>query len=280
MRLPLTLTFSQSILITFGTFSIGENLYRDNFIQKIDHFDQNNNGTWKQSYFYDLTYWNMVRNPIIFLTLGGEEDANHCNKSYFHKCKEYAKYFNAICVELKHRFYDCDHPSEILNKSNSNLISVDQVLSDIDNFITQMRHRFECLRNAKIILLGCSYPGTLATWFKIKYPDQVHGAIARSAPLVTKPELPEFGAMVKQFMDEINPECMPEIKIALSKRDLICDKISCDASCLQDLRYNTATTLYFVWLQGWLGGFCQNMTNKTLGTCNYINLSDQLKNAY
>ena len=85
----------------------GENRCRDTFKQKIDHVISY--GTWNQSYFVDLTYWDRITTPVVFLYLGGEEDIIHCTETYNFTCNEYLNYFNAICVQLKHRFYDCDN---------------------------------------------------------------------------------------------------------------------------------------------------------------------------
>lgn len=39
------------------------------------------------------------------------------------------------------------------------------------------------LTNAKWVAFGGSYPGSLAAWFRLKYPHMVHAAMATSAPV-------------------------------------------------------------------------------------------------
>ena len=55
----------------------------------------------------------------------------------------------------------------------------------------------------KWIAFGCSYAGMLAAWLRLKYPDQVHGAISSSAPLEAKLGNSDHHEMVHKAMNEV-----------------------------------------------------------------------------
>jgi hypothetical protein len=49
----------------------------------------------------------------------------------------------------------------------------------------QITIRFESQDN-KVVAFGGSYPGSLAAWFRMKYPHLVDMAVSTSAPLVAQ----------------------------------------------------------------------------------------------
>ena len=69
--------------------------------QKQDHFNDDNNQTWKQQYFVDTSKWGGPGYPV-FLLLGGEWDITY-HDFYKPWCHNYAFEFKAICFILEHR---------------------------------------------------------------------------------------------------------------------------------------------------------------------------------
>lgn len=41
-------------------------------------------------------------------------------------------------------------------------------------------------RNAKVLLVGCSYAGSMATWMRLGYPHLVDAVFSDSGPIVAK----------------------------------------------------------------------------------------------
>lgn len=54
------------------------------------------------------------------------------------------------------------------------------------NFVKAMKEEYNLGAKQKWIAFGGSYPGSLAAWFREKYPDLIYGSISSSAPLLAK----------------------------------------------------------------------------------------------
>ncbi|RXG68290.1 Lysosomal Pro-X carboxypeptidase, partial [Armadillidium vulgare] len=52
-------------------------------------------------------------------------------------------------------------------------LSSEQALADLAYFITKFKEEKNLTAN-KVIAFGCSYAGSLAVWFRLKYPHLVH----------------------------------------------------------------------------------------------------------
>lgn len=68
------------------------------------------------------------------------------------------------------------------NKTDFEFLSSRQAIADIANFIQTINREYK-LSDPYWILIGCSYPGSLATWFRNKHPELTVGAVSISAPL-------------------------------------------------------------------------------------------------
>ena len=68
--------------------------------------------------------------------------------------------------------------------TNENLVflSSRQALADLAHFIGMMNDSYG-LHTSKWITFGGSYPGMLAAWARLEYPEIVHAAVSNSAPI-------------------------------------------------------------------------------------------------
>lgn len=69
-----------------------------------------------------------------------------------------------------------------LSTDSLRFLSSRQALADLAHFRTAIAEA-RGLTNAKWVAFGGSYPGSLAAWFRLKYPHLVHAAVASSAPV-------------------------------------------------------------------------------------------------
>jgi len=90
-------------------------------------------------------------------------------------------------------FFFCDYRICFSNASVSNLLylNIEQALADLGRFINTITSENESLLfNAKWIVFGASYAGSLAAWARMKYPQLVHAAVSSSGTLGAKVDFP------------------------------------------------------------------------------------------
>eukprot|EP01034_Spumella_vulgaris_P024824 gene24824-31211_t len=78
-------------------------------------------------------------------------------------------------------------------------LSADQALADLARLIGKIKKDLNT-NNSKVITLSGSYPGSLAAWFRLKYPSVSQGSIASSAPVNAQTNFPEYMEVVAQAM--------------------------------------------------------------------------------
>ncbi|EEB18067.1 conserved hypothetical protein [Pediculus humanus corporis] len=179
------------------------------FVQKLDHFDPTNTKTWNQRYFVNDSFYQP--NGPFFLMIGGEGEASPkwmVNGTWL----DYAKKYNAYCVMVEHRFYGKSHPTEDLGVKNLKYLSSEQALGDLAYFISSLNNKLNIFPPPKWIVMGGSYPGSLAAWMRLKYPHLVLGAVSTSGPLLALINFEEYFDVVKDSLSSYNPECVTAIE--------------------------------------------------------------------
>ncbi|KAG7237200.1 hypothetical protein INR49_032698 [Caranx melampygus] len=180
------------------------------FIQKLDHFNGADTREWKQRYFVNEAFYRP--GGPVFLMIGGEGPANPAWMT-FGTWLTYAEKLGALCLMLEHRFYGKSHPTVDLSTDNLHFLSSRQALADLAHFRTVIGER-RGLANRKWVAFGGSYPGSLAAWFRLKYPHLVHTSVATSAPVHAAVNFPEYLEVVRRSLASENAECPLLVKKA------------------------------------------------------------------
>lgn len=93
-------------------------------------------------------------------------------------------------------------------------LTVEQALADLANFIVHVK-REPRYAESPVILIGLSYAGTMAAWFRQLYPHLTIGAWASSAPLLAKADFFEYKEIVgTSFGIAGSPQCAQRVQNA------------------------------------------------------------------
>jgi len=175
------------------------------FEQKMDHFLLQDTRTWKQRYFIDTSYWN-GQGPIFF-QVGGEGAISDADIELL-QMNNYGQTYGALLVALEHRFYGKSQPFPgDLSTPNLNYLTSQQALADAATFIRWIQDQYNA-SNSQVITFGCSYPGNLAAWFRLKYPTITAGSVASSAPVQATADMFQYLEVVDRSLANFTgPKC-------------------------------------------------------------------------
>ncbi|KAG0484064.1 hypothetical protein HPP92_012148 [Vanilla planifolia] len=161
--------------------------------------------------------------------------------------EENAPNFKALLLFAEHRYYGESYPfgsKEVAYSNSSTLkyLSSEQALADYAQLLRDLKVNLSAVNNP-VIAFGCSYGGMLASWFHLKFPHIVIGALASSAPILYFDNLtPQNGycSVVTNDFKEISESCCEIIK--KSWRDI--DKVAIQFDGLTSLSKMFNTCFY------------------------------------
>nr|GEX14067.1 lysosomal Pro-X carboxypeptidase-like [Tanacetum cinerariifolium] len=162
-----------------------------NYTQTLDHFNfrPESYTTFQQRYVIFPKHWGgHANNSPIFLYAGDEtsimNDVNYDNGFE----RVIASRFNGLLIYIEHRYYGTSMPfgskDEAYKNANTlGYFTSEQALADYAQIIIDVKRNLSA-ENSPVIVVGASYGGMLASWFRLKYPHIVYGAYASSAPIL------------------------------------------------------------------------------------------------
>lgn len=180
------------------------------FNQKINHLDSQDLRTFKQRYYYSSKFANSSSSPTILFICGEVECTAGDIASGF--ASVLAKSLKANIVALEHRYYGESQPFELLTAENLQYLKVTQALEDLNAF--QKFAQRNLGYNGPWISMGGSYAGSLSAWYRLKYPQNVVGAFASSAPVKSKADFEEYD---KHMSEVVNQQCAQNIRKVIKK---------------------------------------------------------------
>ena len=86
-------------------------------------------------------------------------------------------------------------------------------------FMANMTVTYNITRPRPWISFGCSYPGSLSAWLKLKYPHLMSGAVSSSGPLFAKVDFFEYLGVVHDAIRDHDHDCMHE-GVGMSIKDV------------------------------------------------------------
>ncbi|KAF4376780.1 hypothetical protein F8388_025651 [Cannabis sativa] len=219
---PETLISGASIFDDFETFF---------YNQTLDHFNYRpeSYSTFEQRYLVNSKYWNN-NNKLgpIFAYLGAEEPIDQ-DIPTIGFLTDNAPSFKALIVFIEHRYYGKSIPfgsreeAVLSNASTLGYFNSAQALTDYANILLHIKSTYQA-PNSPIIVIGGSYGGMLASWFRLKYPHIALGALASSAPILyfddITPQNGYYSIVTKDFR-EASENCYETILKSWSQIDKV-----------------------------------------------------------
>ena len=196
--------------------------------QRLDHFSQEETRTWKQRYFVNDTFFD--GSGPVFLCVGGEgsELTPEVVKTGTVHCAvmvELAKQVGALILALEHRYYGESQPVSDLSTANLKWLTSRQALGDIAQFHAYISEIYNLTGDKKWVTFGGSYPGMLAAWARIKYPNLIFAAVSSSGPVEAWYNMQGFNDVMAQSMRATivggSEQCVEQIRIAFSDMGLL-----------------------------------------------------------
>lgn len=185
--------------------NVTENWFKDAVIDNFSSIQEQKK--WKgkgQRYYLNKQFWGGPGYPI-FVFIGGEGQEKCTRLTAKSHLFAQAKKYNALLIDVEHRFYGESYPTLDMSTKNIRYLSSEQALADLARIIGFIKRDLNTTES-KVITVGGSYPGNLAAWFRLKYPSVTDGSIASSAPLMAKTNFYEYmevvGESIKYFSGE------------------------------------------------------------------------------
>ncbi|KMT19432.1 hypothetical protein BVRB_1g012760 [Beta vulgaris subsp. vulgaris] len=175
-------------------------------------------------------YWGgaKVNSPILVYL--GDEGPMYDDQIDALILPDYAAKLKALIVIIEHRYYGESKPfgmsmEEIVkNASIRGYFNSAQAIADYAEVILHVKETMNA-HYSPLIVVGGSYGGMLASWFRLKYPHIALGALASSAPVLYFDDMisPNHGYnyVVTKDFKEASESCYRTIKNSWSEIDKI-----------------------------------------------------------
>ncbi|XP_067412775.1 thymus-specific serine protease [Emydura macquarii macquarii] len=168
--------------------------------QPLDHFNRQEGRAFNQRFWINEEYWHRPAGPV-FLYIGGESALSQFSVLSGHHM-EMAEKYGALAVALEHRFYGASINPDGLRDDSLRFLSSQQALADLASFHLFVTQKYNLTQNNTWICFGGSYPGSLAAWFRLKFPHLVFAAVASSAPVQAQLDFTGYNQVVAASLSD------------------------------------------------------------------------------
>lgn len=154
------------------------------YTQIVDHFGFLTSATFQERYLVNDQHWSPGK-PIFFYA-GNEGDITLFSENTG-LVWDIAPDYNAMVMFAEHRYYGESLPfgsDSFKDPEHTQYLTSEQALADFAGLLVDFKRSTPGAANSPVIVFGGSYGGMLASWFRMKYPNVVAGAIASSAPIL------------------------------------------------------------------------------------------------
>ncbi|XP_023541432.1 lysosomal Pro-X carboxypeptidase-like [Cucurbita pepo subsp. pepo] len=201
--------------------------------QTLDHFNYRSESytTFAHRYIINFKYWGGANSSAPILAYLGAEGPLDKDLNVVGFLTDNAAQFGALLVYIEHRYYGQSIPfgsREVALKNASTLgyFNSAQAIADYADVLIHVKKTLHA-KYSPVIVLGGSYGGMLAAWFRLKYPHMALGALASSAPILYFDDITPYNAYysiaTKDFR-EVSESCYETIRDSWSEIETIASK--------------------------------------------------------
>ncbi|KAL6312807.1 hypothetical protein AAG906_022535 [Vitis piasezkii] len=183
--------------------------------QTLDHFNYKPESyrTFQQRYIMNSAYWAGANSMAAFAGF----------------IVELASRFNGLLLFIEHRYYGDSVPfgskdEAFSNTSTLGYFTSTQALADYAELITNLKKNLSAENCPVIAIGGLMVEVMLASWFRLKYPHIVIGALASSAPILYFDDITPGNAyhvIVTKDFRETSESCYSTIRDSWSEIDKV-----------------------------------------------------------
>lgn len=204
------------------------------FDQILNSSDPKDTRTFEQRYYFDKSYAKDAQSPVFFYLCG---EAACSTRHLSGAIAKHAQTHRAFLVALEHRYYGKSQPFDRLTTENLRYLTTENALLDANRFQKYFTKKFSL--SGPWVVVGGSYPGSLAAYYRLHFPKSVVGALASSGPVQAKENFEEYDRHValqagKQCLIQIK-KTVAQVELALeNKKALLEMKKKFQAEVLED----------------------------------------------
>ncbi|XP_028071321.1 lysosomal Pro-X carboxypeptidase isoform X1 [Camellia sinensis] len=233
-KIPKLRTFLRDPANTISA-SVSEDYETFFYTQTLDHFNYRpeSYATFQQKYVINFKYWGGANTSApIFAYLGAEAPLSN-DLGIIGFLSDTAPQFKALQVYIEHRYYGESVPfgtfeEALKNESIRGYFNSAQAITDYAEVLLYLKKNLSA-NYSPIIVVGGSYGGMLASWFRLKYPHIALGAVASSAPILYFDDItPQNGyySIVTKDFKEASESCYETIRQSWSVIDEVASQLN------------------------------------------------------
>ncbi|XP_028756887.1 lysosomal Pro-X carboxypeptidase [Neltuma alba] len=220
------------------------------FKQTLDHFNYrpDSYATFSQRYLINFKYWGGANSSAPILAYLGAEEPIDDDLKVIGFLNDNAPSFKALIVYIEHRYYGKSVPfgsfeAALKNAKTRGYFNSAQAIADYAAVLIHIK-KTQKAQKSPVIVIGGSYGGMLASWFRLKYPHVALGALASSAPILyfdnITPSNGYYSVVTRDFR-EASETCYETILKSWPEIDRVASEA--DGLSILSQRFNTCRPL-------------------------------------
>ncbi|KAJ9178018.1 hypothetical protein P3X46_009938 [Hevea brasiliensis] len=201
--------------------------------QTLDHFNYKPESytTFNQRYAINFKHWSGPNTSAPILVFFGAEENIDDDIRSIGFLTDNASQFKALLLYIEHRYYGKSVPfgsskEALKNASSLGYFNSAQALADYAAVIMHVQKNYSA-KSSPVIVIGGSYGGLLASWFRLKYPHIALGALASSAPILYFDDsvpLAGFYSIITKDFKETSESCYKTISESWAEIEKVASK--------------------------------------------------------